>query len=58
MRAPVLVILFPKGAGEFVIHGPGELLEQRQLVFKQALLVGEHMGPDLLCLWVKVLGRD
>lgn len=52
------MILFPKGAGEFVIHGPGELLEQRQLVFKQALLVGEHMGPDLLCLWVKVLGRD
>lgn len=58
MGTLVLVILFPKGAGEFVIHSPGELLKQRQIIFEQALLLVERMGPDLVCLWVKVLGRD
>ena len=52
------MILFLKGAGEFVIHGPGELLIQRHLVVEQTLLAGEQVGPDSVCLWVKVLGRD
>lgn len=47
-----------RSAGKFVIHDPGELLKQRQHVVEQTLLVGEHMVPDLVCLWVKVPGRD
>lgn len=47
-----------RSAGKFVIHDPGELLKQRQHVVEQTLLVGEHMVPDLVCLWAKVPGRD
>lgn len=54
---PVLVILFLKNAGEFVIHDPGELLKQRWLLFKEVLIVEEHMRPALVCFWVKVLGK-
>lgn len=39
MRAPALVILFLRSAGEFVIHDPGELLKQRRLLLKKVLIV-------------------